>query len=77
MPNLPQGWGFPLNSRKAHYFLAGQIISICNKMMYGGEREDDKHDHADNCAQCKRLHGKLAGAAQQSALRTGGESEHG
>lgn len=52
--NPPQGWGFPLNSRKAHYFKAGSATSICRKWLYFGDRQDDKHASPDNCVECKR-----------------------
>lgn len=54
------GWGYPLNSRKAHYFTTGEIISICRKMMYSGPRQDDNHNSPDNCAECKRKQKKLS-----------------
>jgi len=51
-----QGWSFPANSKKAHYFLANEIRSLCMKWMYAGEREDSKDDSLDNCKDCiKRL----------------------
>lgn len=54
MSNLKQGWGWPFNSRRAHFFEEGEIISICGKMMFAGERTDNNHDSQDNCAECKR-----------------------
>jgi hypothetical protein len=59
MVKLKQGWGFPLNIRKAHFFTEGEIISICGRLMFAGERFDDKHDSPDNCAKCKRLRAGL------------------
>jgi len=59
MSDLKQGWGFPINSRKAHYFKEHEIISICGKMMYSGERFDDKHDSPDNCAACMKRRNKI------------------
>ncbi len=56
---LPQGWGCPANSRKAHYFVADDMRSLCGKWAYTGERFDDKHDHSLNCADCKRRRAKL------------------
>lgn len=61
---LPQGWGLPGNSRKAHYFREGDLISICRKWMYGGEREDNRHDHSENCSDCKKRRAKLFPATQ-------------
>lgn len=60
---LPAGWGFPLNSRKAHYFEAGSIISVCNGMMYSGKREEGNNNSVDNCAKCKRHYQKANGEA--------------
>ncbi len=47
-----KGWGFPINSKKAHYF-DGDSMSLCNRWMFLGELEDDNHDSPDNCASCK------------------------
>jgi hypothetical protein len=55
---LPQGWGFPALSKKAHYFREGELRSMCGKWLYGGEREDDRHDHSENCADCKKRRAK-------------------
>jgi hypothetical protein len=60
------GWGFPLNSRKAHFFTAGEIISVCGRMMYSGERQDDNHNSPDNCAECRRRQAKLEKATTES-----------
>lgn len=54
MAELLEGWGFPLNARKAHYFRRGELISLCSKMMYAGPRENDNHESTDNCAECMR-----------------------
>jgi len=48
-----------MNARKAHYFLAGELISICGKMMYAGPLEDDNHNSGSNCVDCKRRRDKL------------------
>ena len=59
MSELNQGWGFPDNSRRAHYFLEGQSISLCGRWVWFGERFDDKHDHHLNCAACKKKRAAL------------------
>ena len=59
MSALSRGWRFPLNSRKAHYFLDGESISLCRKWMYTGESEDTNHDSPDNCAECRRRRARL------------------
>jgi hypothetical protein len=47
-----QGWGWPINSRKAHYFVDG--LSLCRKMMYlGSQLEEGNDESEDNCAGCK------------------------
>jgi hypothetical protein len=40
-------------SRKWHYF--DGAISLCRKWMYGGELDDTKDDHPENCAACRKL----------------------
>lgn len=49
-----EGWGFPGNSKKAHYFREGEIKSLCNKWIFTGERESGNDSSVDNCAECKR-----------------------
>lgn len=49
-----EGWGWPGNSKKAHYFREGSISSICGKWAYTGERESGNDSSLDNCADCKR-----------------------
>lgn len=47
-----EGWGWPINSRKAHYYIGG--MSLCRKwMMLGGNLEQGNDDSADNCKACK------------------------
>jgi hypothetical protein len=53
---LGVGWAWPENSRKAHYFEQGSMTSLCHRWMFGGVRENDRHDNQDNCAECKRLY---------------------
>lgn len=52
MNQVHRGWGFPLNSKKAHYFINGQ--SLCHKWLYLGALEDTNDDSPDNCAVCRR-----------------------
>lgn len=59
---LTQGWGWPANSKKAHYFRAGEIQSECRKWAYAGEREDTHHDSPDNCAACMKRRASKGGA---------------
>ncbi|RLI41370.1 hypothetical protein DRO59_07110 [Candidatus Bathyarchaeota archaeon] len=50
---VKEGWGFPLNSRKAHYFVNGR--SLCGKWLFFGELEQGNDGSPDNCAVCKKL----------------------
>lgn len=50
---LKRGWGFPANSKRAHYFVEGR--SLCMKWIFMGQLYDDNHESPDNCAACKRL----------------------
>lgn len=46
-----QGWGFPLNSKKAHYFWAAR--SLCGKWGFWGELDEGIHnDH--KCKDCQK-----------------------
>ncbi len=54
---LFEGWGFPANSRKAHYFRAGESRSVCGKWMYFGTRELPDFRSPDDCAECIRRGG--------------------
>lgn len=50
---LKEGWGFPLLSKKSHFFING--MSLCRKWMYAGHLEDPTSSSPDDCAQCKKL----------------------
>lgn len=54
MAELVAGWAWPANSRKAHYYLAGEFISLCRKWAYTGERSNNKHESPDNCNDCQK-----------------------
>ena len=58
-----QGWGFPINSRKAHYFIIEdgkeRSISLCGKWLFGGELHDDNHNSPDNCKKCMIIREKI------------------
>lgn len=52
---LDAGWGFPAESRKAHFFPANEMFSLCRKWgFFAGRRDDSNHESPDNCAQCMR-----------------------
>ena len=57
-----QGWWWPPNSRKAHYFIATDGgRSLCNGYLsfipsvIASEMEDSDDLSPDNCAKCKKL----------------------
>lgn len=50
--NKDKGWGCPILSKKAQYFEGG--MSLCRKWMFGGELEDGRHDHKQNCLSCRK-----------------------
>jgi len=48
-----EGWAFPGNSRKAHYFVDAR--SLCRKWgFYLGSLEKGNDDSPDNCVACMR-----------------------
>jgi len=48
------GWGFPVNSRKAHWFKPDGI-ALCGKWMFWNDNLDDSaHDSPDNCRECRK-----------------------
>jgi hypothetical protein len=48
------GWGFPLLSKKAHYFSVATARSLCGRWAYTGEYEQGNDNHPINCAECRR-----------------------
>lgn len=62
------GWGFPINSRKAHYFDAG-YISLCGRWLFRGPvTADDGERSMDDCSPCRK---KLAAATGRQASKGG------
>lgn len=49
---LKEGWGLPLLSTRAHYFL--DEISLCRHWMYKGELENKNNESPDNCKLCMK-----------------------
>lgn len=48
-----RGWFWPLNSRKAHYFVGG--ISLCRRMMcFSNDLDDSGATGPDDCAACSK-----------------------
>lgn len=59
-----KGWGWPINSRKAHYFVNG--IALCNCWMFFGELEDDGKTTKDDCKVCTKKLEKIKQKAAQT-----------
>lgn len=49
---LKEGWGFPLNSKKMHYFIDGR--SPCGKWMFFGNLESDEWEDPLDCKECRK-----------------------
>ena len=51
---IKEGWGFPSQSRKWHYFTNGR--SLCGKFgWFDKDHLEDGNDNSpDNCKECKR-----------------------
>lgn len=56
---LQTGWGFPSNSKKAHYFLNGDRRSLCLKWAFFGTLETGNNNSPDNCSECKKRLAKM------------------
>lgn len=52
---LISGWAWPAQAGKAHYFNAGEVVSLCGRWMFGGERTEDNRRSLDDCAACRRV----------------------
>lgn len=49
-----RGWGWPLRSRKAHYFVA--TMSMCRRWSYAGALTNEQGGKGpDDCVACRRL----------------------
>lgn len=50
-----EGWGWPENSKKAHFFRKG--TSLCNRWFFLGsllESSDQVDEHPSNCSTCQK-----------------------
>lgn len=47
-----KGWGWPSNSRKAHYF--NGVYSLCRRWMFFGPLENGNNESPDNCLECRK-----------------------
>ena len=52
----PEGWGFPMRSRKAHYFR--DMFSLCRKWAYTGRLDIHDQPSKDDWAKCRKLRDK-------------------
>ena len=68
-----EGWGFPSNSRKAHYFVDKR--SLCGKWLFFGELEQGNDDSSDNCTACKKALQKRRAKAKVVELKEKGKIE--
>lgn len=49
-----EGWGWPLNANKAHYYPKDDIRSLCGRWLFAGERDPDEFPSEDDCSSCRR-----------------------
>lgn len=49
---LAHGWGWPANSRKAHYFHNSR--SLCCAWFFSGTLHQGNNDSLDNCKACMK-----------------------
>lgn len=47
-----QGWAWPEDSRKAHYFRAKR--ALCGKWAWWGPLHDSGYHDSDTCKECKK-----------------------
>lgn len=53
MTEVKTGWGWPINARKAHFYV--DSFSLCKKWtLFGGQVENGNDDSPDNCKTCKK-----------------------
>lgn len=52
---LNEGWGFPVNAAKPHFFPKDDSVSICGRWMFFGPRSaDDGRVGPRDCVACQR-----------------------
>jgi hypothetical protein len=52
MTETNEGWGWPIRTKKAHYFKNG--VSLCGKWGFGGAVEQSNDNSPDNCKACRK-----------------------
>lgn len=69
-----EGWGWPLRSRKAHYFVKSR--SLCGRWMYTGElTRNQAAGSPDDCKACARKLEKREAAAAPPQEEQGDDDE--
>ena len=71
-----EGWGWPGNSKKAHYFEKNHNLSLCGKWLYMGPREQGNDGSTDNCTSCRRALQKRQEKAATEKLQQKGKLEY-
>jgi hypothetical protein len=67
------GWGFPGNSRKAHYF-GTDGMALCHRWgLFRGSLDDTNHESPENCAECKRRRKRSVAVLAPAGDRRPGE----
>lgn len=64
-----EGWGWPANSQKAHYFDGAR--SLCSKWIYIGSLIAFEATGGDFCTACFKAVGKRLAKDQVEALKQG------
>lgn len=52
MTNQNEGWGWPMEAKKAHYFRGP--FSLCRNWMFAGKVEQGNDNSPDNCKACQK-----------------------
>lgn len=65
----PEGWGFGLNSIKAHYFRANTLTSICGKATSSNSRRRIRPPYTSDCVVCAQRYPDVARANADDSLR--------
>lgn len=58
---VDRGWGWPMNSKKAHYFIEGR--SLCGKWGFFGDLTANEAHSPDDCADCTKRRAKMVECA--------------
>lgn len=64
---VERGWGWPMNSKKAHYFIEGR--SLCGNWGFSGALTANDAHSPDDCADCTGRRGKMLERTTKSNAR--------